>query len=129
MLKPHTWWLFWLPRNFWITISPNIYYPKGIDPKRYPEIIAHETVHLKQQSTGKYKWILKYIFSRQFRLAMEAEAIAKELQYDNLHFNPSVAPQSLASYGEALSSWNYLWAAKSKQAAIDAIQIEINKLT
>ena len=40
------WWLFMIQPGCWVTLSPNIYYPKGTDPARYPNVIAHETIHL-----------------------------------------------------------------------------------
>lgn len=117
MLKPKPWYIP-IPSYFWITITPHIYHPKGIDPNQFPNIIAHENIHLSQQAIGnKYLWYLKYIFSRSFRLNMEARAIAAELDYDNLHNNTDAARRGLEGYVDALTSINYTWAASSKDIA------------
>lgn len=129
MLKPHPWWLFFIPSYFWITLKPNIYHPKGTDPLQFPAVVAHETVHLSQQSEGNlFMWYLKYAFSRKFRLQMEAKAIAVEIKfYQNLYpwdVDPvtNFAERNLQSYADALSSWNYFWAASSKEKAAEAIK-------
>lgn len=122
MLKNRPWWLFIFPRYFWVTITPHIYHPKGINPEIYPEVVAHETTHLTQQANGNtLLWFLKYLFIRSFRLEMEAHAISVELAYDREHFKPIVATVSLQEYSIALSSWRYMWAASSPAIARDNI--------
>ena len=131
MLKQHPWWLFWLPSRFWITLSPNIYYPKGENPNYYPAIIAHESVHLKQQSSGNLlKWYLKYVFSRKFRLQMEAEAYAVEVKYqlEAFPWDPAFSDRVLVCAARSLAKWSYMWAAKSQEAAEAAIRAELAKL-
>ncbi len=89
-----------------------IYYPKTVaDPKRYPEVIAHESVHLqRQKAVGRTRWLLKYIFSRKFRFNEEVLAIRAQLTA----LSPAYRPQVIESYADQLSSWHYLWAASRK---------------
>jgi len=35
-------------KNAWTTIGSTIYYPDVIDPTRFPEVIAHEQIHIAQ---------------------------------------------------------------------------------
>ena len=81
MLKEKPWWLkIFVPRNAWVTIYPNVYYPEGVDTKLEPEIITHEGVHLRQQHEyGLYKWLWRYFTNDNFRLDQEAKAMAVEL--------------------------------------------------
>lgn len=119
MLTPRPWWLFIFPRYFWVTINPHIYYPSYLEnvEQGYPHIIAHESVHIKQQSQGNALWwYLKYIFSGKFRLAMEAEAIAAEITYDQTHYDANYARKAFENYCSALSSWNYMWASTYNEA-------------
>ena len=117
MLKPHPWWLFWLNRKRWISIYPHIYHPVYINPIYYPAIISHEDVHLiQQQNYGLIKWIFKYIFNRKFRLHAEAEGIAAELY---------ISKDSPNFYVDQLCSFDYLWAAKSKEEALEVINAAI----
>jgi hypothetical protein len=115
-LKPRPWWLFWLPSWFWITLSPTIYHPKGVHPGQWPEIVAHERVHLRQQGAAAslWRWYLRYATSRAFRLAMEVEAIAEELAVVKWRNSPEAWERSLDEWAEALASWTYLWAARNE---------------
>lgn len=81
MFKPKPFWLRWFTsKDMWVTITPNIYIPDGVNPVMFPWVVAHENVHLKQQqSYGKYKWLLNYLFSRHFMLDQEAAGIAAEI--------------------------------------------------
>lgn len=80
-IKPRPWWLFFLGRDYWVTISPNVYHPKGVNPGLWPAIIEHETAHIWQQARyGLLRFLWRYIWSRQFRYDMEIEACRAELQ-------------------------------------------------
>jgi hypothetical protein len=115
------WWLFWLPTGTWITLNPTIYHPVGVTPEMRPAVLEHEKVHLKQQEGHLKGWLLKYIFSRKFRLDQEAEAIAVEASFSNSDF-------VIQTYVELLIGPSYLWAAKSKAVALKAIEEKIQKV-
>lgn len=79
-IKPRPWWLFFLGSRYWVTISPHIYHPKGVNPSLWPSVIEHETQYLGQQSRiGLVKFLWRYIWSRQFRYDMEIPACRAEL--------------------------------------------------
>jgi len=120
MLKERTWWLFWLGENTWITLSPNIYYPKGIDVNRYPHVIAHEKVHIRQQSQGSYLgWMWKYLTSKSFRLQQEAEAYGIQIRFEREN---NIQTNTLENAAINLSGEMYRYAAASKEEAIEAIK-------
>jgi len=102
MFKAKPWWLRWFTgKGAWVTITPNIYVPKGVDPYSYPAIVEHEKVHLRQQEVyGKWRWLLTYLLSRQFMLSQEAEGIAMELRCTALTLQPAL----LRSYCLMLST-------------------------
>lgn len=81
MFKVKPWWLrLFTASHTWVTIHPNIYVPPGTDPFSFPEIIAHEKVHLRQQDeTGLWKWLWRYITRPAFRLQEESEGAAVEI--------------------------------------------------
>jgi hypothetical protein len=121
-LRPHPWWLFWLPSWFWITISPCIYHPSNVDPAKWPAIVAHESVHLRQQAAGsKVWWFLRYIFSGKFRLTVEAEGYAAEIILDRQIYAPLVAVRALDEAAAALAGWPYFWAAPDAEYARQVI--------
>ncbi len=120
MLKARTWWLFWLPKYFWITITPNIYYPSNIDQLKlcisYKHLIAHENAHLKQQKNNKLSWFLKYFFSASFRLKMEVEAMGMESYIAEKYYNLTYATDCLLNNAGNLSSHFYFWCASYSEA-------------
>jgi hypothetical protein len=84
------------------------------DPESRPDLIAHETVHLKQQNAmGRNKWLWKYITSRAFRLDQEGDAIIVEA----LSTPQRRYEYVIEDYAELLSSSTYWWAASSESAA------------
>jgi hypothetical protein len=123
MLKPMPWWLRAVSATgTWITIYPNIYHPVGIDPYQFPEVIAHESVHLgRQESTGVAWWLVKYFLSRKFRLDEEVLGFAAELkchpENDRERF--------LVCYADMLSGSTYFWAAHSQADAEAALRAAI----
>jgi len=92
MFKSKPFWLRWFTsKGTWVTITPNIYVPDGVDPYSRPAVIAHEEVHIKQQNAyGKWRWLLTYCLSRQFMLEQEAEGIAMELRCTALTLQPAL---------------------------------------
>lgn len=122
MYKSKPWWLFFIARDRWVTVYPNIYHPKNIIPDGWTYIKAHEEVHLKQQEGYLYSWLIKYLFSRQFRLDQEAEAIAAELISIP---DKDTRDTRFKQYCDFLSSSAYFWAAKSSEQAKVAISVKI----
>ena len=122
------WYLFWVPTGFWITVTPNVYYPATVtDLTQWKHVVAHETVHLKQQVLhNKYLWFLKYIFIPSFRLAMEAEAMGMEAYILKTYYrnNPLSDEQDNA---KSLANWDYLWCSNATVAQED-IDTEYQKL-
>lgn len=101
MFKVKPWWLRILtPAHAWVTIHPNIYVPRGVDVFSFPEVVAHEKVHLRQQEAlGRGRWLREYLLRSSFRLQQEAEAVATEL----LSLPKDLRPGRLAYYSAALS--------------------------
>ena len=111
-MKPKPCWLFFTGRDTWVTIAPTIYYPRSVsDPKHYPEVIVHESVHLqRQEAVGLTRWLLKYIFSRRFRFDEEILAIRAQL-----HVLPvAYRLEAIQSFAKQLSGFQYFWAASEK---------------
>ena len=123
MLKPKPWWIrFWSLGGTWMTIYPNIYHPVDINPYDFPDIIAHESVHLgRQEATGVLWWLVKYIFIRSFRFHEEVLGFAAELRChpedDRERF--------LVCWANMLTTWQYMWAAPSNAAAETALRKEL----
>jgi len=119
VFRPKPWWLRVATKKWqWVTIDPKIYYPKGIDPLSRPAVIEHEKVHLAQQrNAGKLKWLIKYAFSKKFRLDQELEPIIVEIAYTPLARRKSVAER----YATSLSGSAYHRAAKSYDEALERI--------
>ena len=80
-LKPKPWWLDLVtPASAWVTIQPNIYVPNGFDAASYPALIAHESVHLRQQEmVGRWVWLWRYIWKPEWMLSQESQAVATEM--------------------------------------------------
>jgi len=132
MFKPKPFWLRWFtPKGAWVTITPNIYVPDGVDPYSYPAVIAHEEIHIKQQNAyGKYRWLLTYVLSKKFMLEQEAEGIAMELRCTSITLQPAL----MQSYCKTLSTkdncYETLWGgvcADSYSGAEDAIKAALAK--
>lgn len=83
MLKIKPWWLnIFTPGYAWVTWLPCIYVPHGVDAFSWPEIIAHEKIHLRQQEeVGRWRYLWRYLTDADFRLDSEAEAMAVEILY------------------------------------------------
>lgn len=101
MLKVKPWWLRILTPAFtWVTFHPTIYVPRGVDAFSFPEILAHEKIHLRQQEeVGKWRYLWRYLTSAPFRLRMEAEGVAAEI----LNLPKDFRHGRLAYYTVALS--------------------------
>ena len=114
------WYLFWVPKGFWITISPNVYYPDTVtDLSQWKHVVAHENVHLKQQVLhNKYIWFLKYIFIPSFRLQMEAPAMGMEAYILETLYRNNPLPDEQAN-AQSLADWKYLWASNAAVAQAD----------
>ena len=95
MFRPKPFWLRWFTsKGAWVTITPNIYVPDGVDPYSYPAVIAHEEKHLEQQRNyGKIRWLLTYYLNRQFMLEQEAEGIALEIRATPITMQPALMHQ------------------------------------
>lgn len=120
-LVPKPWWLSFTGSGTWVTLSPNIYYPKTINPLVYPELVEHEKLHISQQGDmGKWRWLFKYFTSDTFRFEQEVEAYRVELW--------CVSPNRRAAMVEEMSNWlsssTYFWCA-SKEQAINALSKDI----
>ena len=120
LLNKRPWYLFWINKTFWVTISPNIYYPNTVDSSKlcvsYKHLIAHENVHLKQQKNNKFIWFLKYIFSSSFRLKMEVEAMGMEAYIAEKYYGLTYASDCLLINAGNLSSHFYFWCASYSEA-------------
>jgi hypothetical protein len=123
MLKEKPWWLkIFVPRNAWVTIYPNIYYPDSDNPALEHEIVVHENVHLKQQSEyGLFKWMWRYFTNKAFRLDQEAKAMAVEILARPVQSREDY----IKYYAGNLSGSFYHHAAKSFEIAADKIRAEI----
>lgn len=121
MIRTKPWWLtIFTPASAWVTIYPNIYHPQGLIPSEWPDIIAHESIHLSQQEkTGRFKWLFKYFTNKSFRLDQECEGIVAELFNLPPHFDKD---WRMKSYAELLSGRYYFWAASSRVDALNAIR-------
>jgi hypothetical protein len=115
-LSPKPWWLKAATKKWqWVAIDPKIYYPPHLEPTSYLALIEHEKIHLLQQrEMGKYKWIIKYVVSKKFRLSQEMEPIAIELANTPLEKRRRLAE----TYARNLSSAPYHKAAESFDLAL-----------
>lgn len=102
----------------WVTWNGTIYHARTVDPAKFPEVIAHESVHARrQQEQGWWGWIFRYCFSRPFRLREEALAIVVELQARPEEHREFYRD----AYADELSGISYFWCASSREAALRAI--------
>ena len=118
-LKVRPWWLGFIPQGYWVTLRPNIYYPATVpDPTAYPNVIAHECVHIWQQNQGNFLWwLVRYVCVPSFRLKMEAAAYAAEADACAKWGDHALANTTVEQAAAALASWKYLWAASSESEA------------
>lgn len=87
------------------------------DPPR--EVIAHARVHLLQQlHCGQWKWLLRWLFSKKWRLQYEAEGFAVQVKLN---------PQALTGAVVALSGPRYRHCASPEEAQA-RIEAEVAKL-
>ena len=87
------------------------------NPNDYPQIEAHERVHLRQQSQANlWSWYFSYVFNGSFRLKVESEAVAEEVIYCQEHLGKNLADWTLLNYAKMLSGWQYLWCASYNHA-------------
>lgn len=121
------WYLAIFTAGRWVTTYPHINLPNNTDPAKFPWIVAHESVHLRQQkATGLWKWLWKYYTSRTFRLDQEAEGAAAEY-LEQVRENRN-ATQVLQNYAEFYTSIAYLWAAKSQTEALEVLNAKVKSL-
>jgi len=111
-----------MPHDAWITIYPNIYPPPGVDAGLHPQVIAHESTHLHQQSWGLGWWMTKYLASRSFRLSQEAQAFSEEIRVLEAMGYHEAAGKVLDTASEDLAGVAYFWAASSPEQARKAIE-------
>ena len=125
-LRPKPWFLNIATKKWqWVAIDPNIYYPPDRNPLEYPAIIEHEKAHLLQQrEIGKYKWLIKYIFSKNFRLSQELGPIVVELA--NMPLEKRRA--KLINYAQDLSGPPYHRAAASFEHALNSILAKASEM-
>jgi len=123
--KGYPWWLFWLPAGYTITLSPNIYTDSsrfGTDPQSITDLVytgQHEIVHVRQQAAmGRWKFFLKYVFSRNFRYSQELPAYIAQFQWE-LDTHRPVTASNIKEVAAALSSWTYLWCVSEDKAIAD----------
>jgi hypothetical protein len=121
-LKP--WYIGIFTAGRWVTIYPYINLPRDRDPNDYPWVVAHESVHIKQQGDmGLWKWLWKYFTNRAFRLDQEAEGVVAEYQAQvSENRNASMV---FPNYASALSSIDYFWAARSTEEAMEALNSKL----
>lgn len=121
VVKERPWWLFWLLPGFRITLSPYVYVPKEVlsSPVDLMDTCVHEQVHLQQQSTGKWKFYMRYIFSRKFRYASELAAYTTEFQHYIDQRRDGNIRQLIEQAATNLSSFPYLWCVKKESAIAD----------
>lgn len=113
MLEPKPIWLQRLtPLNTWVTLTPHIYYPTYVThPEFYPDIIAHEKVHIcQQEAMGLKKWLAKYFLDKEFRTHQECEAAAAQI-----HFEPDFKEYVISSFGTMLNSATYFYCDRSPE--------------
>jgi hypothetical protein len=119
-LLPKPWWLRTCTKEWqWVTLDPRIYHPPRIDPLSRPAVMAHEKVHVAQQRrTGKYRWLIRYLTSKKFRLDQELEPIMAEM----LSTPPDARRRLAARYARNLAGPPYARAARTAELALDAIE-------
>ncbi|MDR1842076.1 MAG: hypothetical protein LBQ86_09190 [Holophagales bacterium] len=119
ILRPKPWWLRASTKEWqWVAINPKVYYPRHLDPLKYPAIIEHEKIHLAQQKNiGKYKWLFKYIVSKKFRFEQEMEPIVVEISNTPMEGRRRL----VIKYASSLSGAPYSKAAKTFDFALEGI--------
>lgn len=121
-IKPRPWWLFFLGSRYWVTISPHIYHPKGVNPDLWPSIIEHETQHLGQQARiGLFRFLWRYVWSRNFRYQMEIPACRAELYALPVPYRVQAAHDNACALSTGYRGLDFKTAAKSYSQAFDDI--------
>lgn len=122
-LKP--WYIGIFTSGRWVTTYPWINLPKNTNPDDFPWVVAHETVHLKQQKAmGFWKWLFKYYAHKSFRLDQEAAGAAAE--YWALIANSRIPGQAwIEEYAKEYASISYLWCAGSVEEGLVVLQSKI----
>lgn len=88
------------------TYGDKIYNPAGIDLPL--ELVAHESVHCRQQGDDPAAWWVKYFADKAFRLSQEVEAYAEQYRfYCERHANRRKQYMYLEEIGKILSSPMY----------------------
>ena len=125
MLKPKPQWLDRLtPAGSWVTLSPDIYYPSYVkNPYLYPDIIAHEKVHIRQQNEmGLKLWVTRYFSDREFRVDHECEAAAAQIL-----IYPSLKASTVKTFESLLEGSAYFYAANSPEQIQGKIEYYLKK--
>lgn len=110
-----------IPTNILFTIGDTIYVSNSIDLTSIPLTqLQHENKHSYQQADiGKWNWLLKYQFSKAFRLDQEAEAYADQIK----HTVSLVARKKLLNEAAILlTSVRYGYCAETTDIAKQAIE-------
>ena len=115
------WYLAIFTAGRWVTVYPYINLPSDTNPSDFPWIVAHESVHLKQQQAmGVGKWMWRYFTDRAFRLDQEAAGAVAE--YKEQVAENRNADHVLLNYADDFASSAYFWAASSPEAAMTVIK-------
>lgn len=123
-IKPKPWILrrFTMPFQ-WVTFYPNIYMPEGQTLNN--ALLEHELCHMRQQlKTGKWLYMLKYLFSKKFQYKMEIEAIAVEI----FHTAPNLRQHLIQEYALLLISSAYSHCAPSYETALNDLNIAFENI-
>lgn len=111
----------WISIHTATALYPNIYLPKIIyknlsTPKPDPYNIAvliHEQTHIKRfEKVGVVKFILKYIFDKNFRFQEELIATKEAMKF----IKSRRLTWDINHSAHSLSSWLYLWPKSYDQA-------------
>lgn len=127
-LKP--WWMYLITGNMVVAFYPYLYLTKSKMARRIglstKPIMHHKLHHVKQQRRyGKWKWLLRYITNRAFRLNNEASAIAVEL----FRIKHSRRKAIFELYAKRLCSWHYVWCSKTiRDAKIEILDAFAKRL-
>ena len=120
MLKPKPLWLQQVtPSSAWVTLAPHIYYPTYVTkPELYPDIIAHEKVHIYQQTAmGLKKWLSRYLLDRKFRVRQECQAAAAQID-----FNPEDKEYVIKTFETMLNTSTYFYCCVSPETVRSTIE-------
>jgi len=111
----------WVSSHTAQAIYPNIHLPRKVyinleKSKPNPEyvaILAHEQTHIeRQKKVGFIKWLIKYIFSSEFRFNEELVAIKAQIKC----LKKYKKEYDIEKSAKSLSGWLYLWPVSYKTA-------------